>query len=249
MIPAAWRGRPRRTLFRTASVVDKTPAVNPATVTVSGAHLMRRFLVLAGMLAASPGQALDCGKLADGHSPISGALTVKNAKTGSIERFGIGIERGAHTFLKLRSAAAGTPEIVNEFDRGVLIATSTVSAAPAMKYEVQPVDGDMWSLAPGAASSYRKTITLGGKPYGVETTTQTIGAHETRSLFGCDVEIVHVHRETDTKTQNQSVSGYRAVVDEDYAPALGVDVHFVNIFRSPTLELRTESTLESVSTD
>jgi hypothetical protein len=210
---------------------------------------MRRFLVLAGMLAASPGQALDCGKLADGHSPISGALTVKNAKTGSIERFGIGIERGAHTFLKLRSAAAGTPEIVNEFDRGVLIATSTVSAAPAMKYEVQPVDGDMWSLAPGAASSYRKTITLGGKPYGVETTTQTIGAHETRSLFGCDVEIVHVHRETDTKTQNQSVSGYRAVVDEDYAPALGVDVHFVNIFRSPTLELRTESTLESVSTD
>jgi hypothetical protein len=210
---------------------------------------MRRFLVLAGMLAASPGQALDCGKLADGHSPISGALTVKNAKTGSIERFGVGIERGAHTFLKLRSAAAGTPEIVNEFDRGVLIATSTVSAAPAMKYEVQPVDGDMWSLAPGAASSYRKTITLGGKPYGVETTTQTIGAHETRSLFGCDVEIVHVHRETDTKTQNQSVSGYRAVVDEDYAPALGVDVHFVNIFRSPTLELRTESTLESVSTD
>ncbi len=118
-----------------------------------------------------------------------------------------------------------------------------------MKYEVQPVDGDMWSLAPGAASSYRKTITLGGKPYGVETTTQTIGAHETRSLFGCDVEIVHVHRESDTKTQNQFVSGYRAVVDEDYAPALGVDVHFVNIFRSPTLELRTESTLESVSTD
>jgi hypothetical protein len=71
-----------------------------------------------------------------------------------------------------------------------------------------------------AASSYRKTITLGGKPYGVETVTQTIGAHETRTLFGCDVEIVHVHRESDTKTQNQSVSGYRAVVDEDYALSL-----------------------------
>ena len=118
-----------------------------------------------------------------------------------------------------------------------------------MKYEVQPVDGDMWSLAPGAASRYRKTIAMGGKPYGVETTTQTIGAHETRSLFGCDVEIVHVHRESDTKTQNQFVSGYRAVVDADYAPALGVDVHFVNNFHSPTLELRTESTLENVSTN
>ena len=210
---------------------------------------MRRFLVLAAMLAASPGQALDCAKLADGHSPFSGALTVKNGKTGSTERYGLGIERGAHTLLKMRSSAAGTPEIINEFDRGVLIATSTVSAAPAMKYEVHPVDGDMWSLAPGAASSYRKTITLGGKPYGVETATQTIGAHETRSLFGCDVEIVHVHRESDTKTQNQYVSEYRAVVDEDYAPVLGVDVHFVNIFHSPTLELRTESTLESVSTD
>jgi len=210
---------------------------------------MRRFLVLAAMLAASPGQALDCAKLADGHSPFSGALTVKNGKTGSTERYGLGIERGAHTLLKMRSSAAGTPEIINEFDRGVLIATSTVSAAPAMKYEVHPVDGDMWSLAPGAASSYRKTITLGGKPYGVETATQTIGAHETRSLFGCDVEIVHVHRESDTKTQNQYLSGYRAVVDEDYAPALSVDVHFVNIFHRPTLELRTESTLESVSTD
>jgi hypothetical protein len=210
---------------------------------------MRRFLVLAGMLSASPCHALDCGKLADGHSPISGAVTVKNAKTGSTERFGVSIERGAHTLLKLRSAAAGTPEIINEFDRGVLIATSTVSAAPAMKYELQPIDGDMWSLAPGASSNYRKTITMGGKPYGVETTTQTVGAHETRSLFGWDVEIVHGHRESDTKTQNQYVSGYRAVVDEDYAPALGVDVHFVNIFHSPTLELRTESTLESVSTD
>jgi hypothetical protein len=210
---------------------------------------MRRFLVLAGVLAASPGLALDCGKLVDGHSPLSGAVTVKTAKTGSTERFGVAIERGAHTLLKLRSSAAGTPEIINEFDRGVLLTTSTASAAPAMKYEVQPVDGDMWSLAPGAAASYRKTITLGGKPYGVETTTQTIGAHETRSLFGCDVEIVHIHRESDTKTQNQYVSGYRAVVDEDYAPALGVDVHFVNNFRSPTLELRTESTLESVSTD
>ena len=211
--------------------------------------MLRRFLTLAAMLAASPGQALDCGKLADGHSPLSGALTVKNGKTGSTERFGVGIERGAHTLFKMRSSAAGTPEIINEFDRGVLIATSTLSAAPAMKYEVQPVDGDMWSLAPGAASRYRKTITLGGKPYGVETTTQTIGAHETRSLFGCDVEIVHVHRESDTKTQNQSVSGYRAVVDADYAPALGVDVHFVNNFHSPTLELRTESTLENVSTN
>jgi len=210
---------------------------------------MRRFLVLAAMLTASPGLALDCAKLADGHSPLSGALTVKNWKTGSTERYGVGIERGAHTLLKLRSSAAGTPEITSELDRGVLIATSTASAAPAMKYEVQPVDGDMWSLAPGAAASYRKTIALGGKPYGVETTTQTIGAHETRSLFGCDVEIVHIHRESDTKTQNQYVSGYRAVVDEDYAPALGVDVHFVNNFRSPTLELRTESTLESVSTD
>ncbi len=210
---------------------------------------MRRFLVLAAMLAASPGLALDCGKLKDGHSPLSGAVTVKNAKTGSTERFGVAIERGAHTLFKMRSAAAGTPEIINEFDRGVLLATRTASAAPAMKYEVQPVDGDLWSLAPGAAASYRKTITLGGKPYGVETTTQTIGAHETRSLFGCAVEIVHVHRESDTKTQNQYVSGYRAVVDGDYAPALGVDVHFVNIFRSPTLELRTESTLESVSAD
>ena len=211
--------------------------------------MLRRFLTLAAMLAASPGQALDCGKLADGHSPLSGALTVKNGKTGSTERFGVGVERGAHTLVKMRSSAAGTPEIINEFDRGVLIATSTVSAAPAMKYEVQPVDGDMWSLAPGAASSYRKTITLGGKPYGVETTTQTVGAHETRSLFGCDVEIVHIHRESDTKTQNQYVSGYRAVVDADYAPALGVDVHFVNNFQSPTLELRTESTLENVSTN
>jgi hypothetical protein len=210
---------------------------------------MRRFLVLAAMLAASPGQALDCGKLADGRSPFAGALTVKNGKTGLTERYDVGIERGAHTLLKMRSSVAGTPEIISEFDRGVLIATSTVSAAPAMKYEVQPVDGDMWSLAPGAASSYRKSITLGGKPYGVETATQTIGAHETRTLFGCDVEIVHVHRESDTKTQNQSVPGYRAVVDEDYAPTLGVDVHFVNSFRSPTLELRTESTLESVSTD
>jgi hypothetical protein len=210
---------------------------------------MRRFLILGAMLAASPGQALDCGKLADGHSPFSATLTVKNGKTGSTERYGVGIERGAHTLLKMRSSAAGTPEIINEFDRGVLIATSTVSAAPAMKYEVQPVDGDLWSLAPGAASRYRKTITLGGKPYGVETATQTIGAHETRALLGCDVEIVHVHRESDTKTQNQYVSGYRAVADEDYAPALGVDVHFVNNFHSPTLELRTESTLESVSTD
>jgi hypothetical protein len=210
---------------------------------------MRRFLVLAAMLAASPGQAPDCSKLADGHSPFSGALTVKNGKSGSTERYGVGIERGAHTLLKLHSSAAGTPEIINEFDRGVLIATSTASAAPAMKYEVQSVDGDMWSLAPGAASSYRKTITLGGKAYGVETATQTIGAHETRSLFGCDVEIVHVHRESDTKTQNQSVSGYRVVVDEDYAPAMGVDVHFVNNFHSQTLDLRTESTLESVSTD
>jgi hypothetical protein len=210
---------------------------------------MRRLLVLAAMLAASPGQALDCGKLADGRSPLSGAMTVKNQKTGSTERFGVGIERGAHTLLKLRSSAAGTPEIISEYDRGVLIATRTASAAPAMKYEVQPVEGDMWSLAPGAASSYRKTITLGGKPYGVETTKQTIGAHEMRSLFGCDVEIVHVHRESDTKTQNQYVSGYGAVVDEDYAPALGVDVHFVNIFRSPTLELHTESTLDSVSAE
>ena len=210
---------------------------------------MRWFLVLAAMLAASPGQALDCGKLADGHSPLSGALTVKNEKTGSTERYGVGIERGAHTLLKMRSSVAGTPDIINEFDRGVLVATRTASAAPAMKYEVQPVDGDMWSLAPGTASSYRKTIALGGKPYGVETATQTIGTHETRSLFGCDVEIVHVHRESDTKTQNQFVPGYRAVVDEDYAPALGVDVHFVNTFRSPTVELRTESTLESVSTD
>jgi hypothetical protein len=166
---------------------------------------MRRFLTLAAMLAAAPGQALDCGKLADGNSPLSGALTVKNGKTGSTERYGVGIERGAHTLLKLRSSAAGTPENINEFDRGVLIATSTVSAAPAMKYEVQPVDGDIWSLAPSAASSYRETITMGGKPYGVETTTLRIGAHETRSLFGCDVEIVHVHRESDTKTQNQSV--------------------------------------------
>lgn len=211
--------------------------------------MMRQFLVLAALLAASPGRALDCGKLADGHSPVSGALTVKSGKTGSTERYRVGIERGAHTLFKMRSPAAGTPEIINEFDRGVLIATRTVSAAPAMKYEVQPVDGDMWSLAPGAASSYRKTITLGGKPYGVETVTQTVGAHETRSLFGCNVEIVHVHRESNTKTQNRSVSGYRAVVDEDYAPALGVDVHFVNIFRSPTLELQTEFTLESVSTD
>ncbi len=210
---------------------------------------MRRCMALAAMLAASPGQALDCGKLADGHSPLSGALTVKNGKTGSTERFGVGVVRGEHTLFKLRSAAAGTPEIVNEFDRGVLLATSTASAAPAMKYEVQPVDGDMWSLAPGAVSSYRKTITLGGKPYGVETTTQAVGAHETRSLFGCDVEIVHIHRESDTKTQNQYVSGYRAVVDEDYAPALGVDVHFVNNFHSPTLDLPTESTLVSLSTD
>jgi hypothetical protein len=210
---------------------------------------MRRFLVFAAMLAASPVQALDCGKFADGHSPFSGTLTVKNGKTGSTERYGVGIERRAHTLLKMRSSVPGTSEIINEFDRGVLIATSTVSAAPAMKYEVHPVDGDMWSLAPGAASSYRKTITMGGKPYGVETTTQTIGVRETRSLFGCDFEIVHIHRESNTKTQNQSVSGYRAVVDEDYAPALGVDVHFVNNFHSPTLELRTESTLESVSTD
>jgi hypothetical protein len=201
------------------------------------------------LLAASPGEALDRGRLADGHSSLSGALTVKNGKTGSTERFGFRVERGAHALLKLRSSAAGTPEIINEFDRGVLIATSTVSAAPAMKYEVQPIDGDLWSLAPGAASSYRKAITLGGKPYGVETVTQKIGARETRSLFGCDVEIVHVHRESETKTQNQTVSGYRAVVDEDYAPALGVDVHFVNSFRSPTLELRTESTLESVNVD
>ena len=210
---------------------------------------MRRFLVLAAMLAASPVQALDCGKLADGRSPLSGALSVKNEKTGSTEHYGVGIERGAHTLLKMRSFVAGTPEIINAFDRGVLIATSTASAAPAMKYEIQPVDGDMWSLSPGAASSYRKTITLGGKPYGVETVTQTIGARETRTLFGCDLEIVHVHRESDTKTQGQSVSGYRAVVDEDYAPALGVDVHFLNNFHSPTLELRTESTLESVSTN
>jgi hypothetical protein len=210
---------------------------------------MRQFLVLAAALAASPGQALDCGKLADGHSLLSGALTVKNGKTGSTERYDVGIERGAHTLLKMRSSAGGTPEIISEFDRGVLIATSTASAAPAMKYEVQPVDGDMWSLASGAASSYRKTITLGGRPYGVETATQAIGEHETRTLFGCEVEIVHIHRESDTKTQNQSVSGYRAVVDEEYAPVLGVDVHFVNNFHSPTLELRTESTLESVNAD
>jgi hypothetical protein len=118
-----------------------------------------------------------------------------------------------------------------------------------MTYEVQPVEGDMWSLAPGAAASYRKTIALGGKPYGVETTTQTIGARETRSLFGCDVEIVAIHRESDTKTQNQYVPGYRVVVDEDYAPALGVDVHFVNAFRSPTVDLHTESTLESLGAE
>ena len=112
-----------------------------------------------------------------------------------------------------------------------------------------PRNPDDWvTFCYQAAKRYRKTITMGGKPYGVETTTQTIGAHETRSLFGCDVEIVHIHRESDTKTQNQSVSGYGAVVDEDYAPALGIDVHFVNNFHSPTLELRTESTLESVST-
>ena len=210
---------------------------------------MRRFLVLAVVLAASPAHALDCGKLADGHSPLSGALTEKNLKTGSADRYGVGIERGAHTLLKLRSAAPGTPEIINEFDRGVLIATRTASAAPAMKYEVQPVDGDLGSLAPGAAASYRKTITIGGKPYGVETGKQTIGAHETRSLFGCDLEIVHVHRESETKTQNQFVSGYRSAVDADYAPALGVDVHFVTNFHSPTLDLRTESTLESLSAD
>ena len=178
--------------------------------------MLRRFLVLAATLAASPGQALDCGKLADGLSPFSGAMTVKNGKTGSTERYSVRIERSAHTLLKMRSSAAGTPEIINEFDRGVLVATRTASAAPAMKYEVQPVDGDMWSLTTGAAASYRKTITLGGKPYGVETTSQTIGAHERRSLFGCDVEIVHVHRESDTKTQNQFVSGYRAVVDERF---------------------------------
>ncbi len=118
-----------------------------------------------------------------------------------------------------------------------------------MKYEVKPDNGDMWSLAPGAASSYRKTITLGAKPYGVETTTQTIGAHETRSLFGCEVEIVHIHRESDTKTQNQYVSGYRSVADEDYAPALGFNIHFVTVFRSPTVELRTESTVETLNTD
>jgi len=210
---------------------------------------MRRFLVLAVVLAASPAHALDCGKLADGHSPLSGALTEKNLKTGSADRYGVGIERGAHTLLKLRSAAPGTPEIINEFDRGVLVATSTASAAPALKYEVQPVEGDIWSLAPGAAASYRKTITLAGKPYGVETTTQTIGARETRSLFGCDVEIVQIHRESDTKTQNQYVPGYRAVIDEDYAPVLGVAVHFVNAFRSPTVDLRTESTLESLSAE
>ena len=69
---------------------------------------MRRLLVLAALLAASPGLALDCGKLADGRSPLSGALTVKNGKTGSTERFGIVIDRGAHTLFKMRSAAAGT---------------------------------------------------------------------------------------------------------------------------------------------
>jgi len=209
----------------------------------------RRFLALAVLLMATPGQALDCGKLADGHSRLSGALTVQNGKMGLTERFGVSLERGAHSILKLRSSAVGAPEIINEFDRGVLIATRTASAAPAMKYEVQPVDGDLGSLAPGAAASYRKTITIGGKPYGVETGKQTIGAHETRSLFGCDLEIVHVHRESETKTQNQFVSGYRSAVDADYAPALGVDVHFVTNFHSPTLDLRTESTLESLSAD
>ena len=210
---------------------------------------MRQLLVLGAMLAASPGQALDCAKLVDGHSPLSGVVTVKNGKTGATERYGVVIERGAHTLLKMRSSAAGTPEIISEFDRGILVATHTASAAPAMTYEVQPVAGDLWSLTPGAAASYRKIIAMGGKPYGVETAKQTIGARETRSLFGCDVEIVHIHRETDTKTQNQSVPGYSTVFDEDYAPALGVDVHFVNDFRSPTLDLPTESTLESLSTD
>jgi hypothetical protein len=87
-------------------------------MSVWGTHSMRRFLVLAVMLAPAPGQALDCGKLVDGRGPFSGASTVKNGKTGSTERFAVGIERGAHTLLKMRSSAAGTPEIINEFDRG-----------------------------------------------------------------------------------------------------------------------------------
>ncbi len=85
---------------------------------------MKRSLLIVALLAATPAEALDCGKLTDGHSPLSGALTVKNEKTGSTERYGLSIERGAHTLVKLRSSVAGTPDIINEFDRGVLVSTA-----------------------------------------------------------------------------------------------------------------------------
>jgi hypothetical protein len=202
---------------------------------------MRRCLpLLLLLLLAAPAHAADCAKLLDGHSPLHGAGTQSIAAESAPAGLKLTIDRPDHTMIVIHKDGADA-DTISDYDRQILVASRIVGGSHDLAFRIEPDQGDPWALNPGAQATYRQGVSHDGVLGGVEIVVQTVGPSEKRTLSGCEVEIVPIHREIGIIG-----GGSQRIMDIDYAPALRLPLRIVSQFMTRAGEQRIETSIDSL---